>query len=113
MEKGSVDEIFYNPQNPYTVGLHQSVPKMVEADKKQRLVPIDGSPPDLMHPPRGARFHHDVLSCYGGMPYSIGTCCSAERISYIFMLATAQRCSRSSKLQQKRRDYWTVIPFYR
>lgn len=56
MEAGSVDEIFYDPQNPYTVGLHQSVPKMVDSDKKQRLIPIEGSPPDLMHPPQGCPF---------------------------------------------------------
>lgn len=56
MEKGTVDEIFYNPKNPYTVGLHQSVPKMADSASKQRLVPIDGSPPDLLHPPKGCPF---------------------------------------------------------
>lgn len=56
MEKGTVDEIFYDPQNPYTVGLHQSVPKASSSDDKQRLVPIEGSPPDLMHPPQGCPF---------------------------------------------------------
>lgn len=56
MESGTVDDIFYDPQNPYTVGLHQSVPKMVQSENKQRLVPIEGVPPDLMHPPRGCPF---------------------------------------------------------
>ncbi|MDF1567642.1 MAG: ABC transporter ATP-binding protein [Spirochaetaceae bacterium] len=56
MEKGTVDEIFYNPQNPYTVGLHQSVPKLTASGEKSRLVPIEGSPPDLMHPPKGCPF---------------------------------------------------------
>ena len=55
MEKGSVDDIFYNPQNPYTVGLHKSVPKM-NASQKDRLVPIEGSPPDLLAPPKGCPF---------------------------------------------------------
>jgi len=56
MEKGTVDEIFYDPQNPYTVGLHQSVPKMTESSQRSRLIPIEGQPPDLMHPPQGCPF---------------------------------------------------------
>lgn len=56
MEKGTEKDIFYNPQNPYTVGLHQSVPKAEKSGSKQRLVPIEGSPPDLMHPPKGCPF---------------------------------------------------------
>ncbi len=56
MEKGTVDEIFYNPQNPYTVGLHQSVPKMADSGSKKRLIPIKGSPPDLLNPPGGCPF---------------------------------------------------------
>lgn len=55
MEKGTVDEIFYSPQHPYTQGLHQSIPKDLTG-KKQRLVPIEGSPPDLMNPPTGCPF---------------------------------------------------------
>lgn len=55
MEKGTVDDIFYDPQNPYTVGLHKSVPKM-NASHKDRLIPIDGSPPDLLSPPAGCPF---------------------------------------------------------
>lgn len=55
MEKGSVNDIFYNPQHPYTKGLLQSIPKMNEKEKG-RLVPIPGSPPDLMHPPKGCPF---------------------------------------------------------
>ena len=56
MEKGTVEDIFYDPQNPYTVGLHQSVPKATDEGEKERLVPIEGSPPDLMHPPQGCPF---------------------------------------------------------
>jgi oligopeptide transport system ATP-binding protein len=55
METGTEQDIFYNPQNPYTVGLHQSIPKM-NVDEKERLVPIKGSPPDLLHPPKGCPF---------------------------------------------------------
>lgn len=55
MEKGTADEIFYNPKHPYTVGLHNSVPRM-DTMQKERLIPIQGSPPDLMHPPEGCPF---------------------------------------------------------
>ena len=55
MEKGTVDEIFYNPKNPYTIGLHKSIPKMNTKDN-ERLIPIEGSPPDLLSPPTGCPF---------------------------------------------------------
>lgn len=55
MEKGSVNDIFYNPQHPYTKGLHQSIPKDI-VGRKERLVPIAGSPPDLLSPPTGCPF---------------------------------------------------------
>jgi len=55
MEKGSVDEIFHSPQHPYTVGLMKSVPRM-DSKEKGRLIPIPGSPPDLMNPPVGCPF---------------------------------------------------------
>ncbi|QUH20069.1 ABC transporter ATP-binding protein [Alkaliphilus sp. B6464] len=55
MEEGTVDEIFYNPQHPYTKGLLESLPKM-EDGQKQKLIPIEGSPPDLSKPPMGCPF---------------------------------------------------------
>ena len=55
MEVGTEEDIFYRPKNPYTVGLHQSIPKM-NAEEKERLIPIEGSPPDLLHPPKGCPF---------------------------------------------------------
>jgi oligopeptide transport system ATP-binding protein len=71
MEKGNVDDIFYDPQNPYTVGLHKSVPKM-NASQKGRLIPIDGSPPDLLSPPAGCPFSprcsHAMEICLEDMP---------------------------------------------
>jgi len=56
MEKGSVDEIFYNPQHPYTKGLLKSIPRMDKKNLQGRLVPIAGSPPDLLNPPKGCPF---------------------------------------------------------
>lgn len=55
MEKGTVDEIFYEASHPYTNGLHSSIPHVVSGSR-DRLIPIEGSPPDLMKPPTGCPF---------------------------------------------------------
>ena len=55
MEKGTLDDIFYAPQHPYTRGLLKSIPRM-DTEEKERLKPIDGSPPDLLAPPTGCPF---------------------------------------------------------
>lgn len=54
MEKGTVNDIFYKPTHPYTIGLHDSIPKV--RGSKDRLVPIPGTPPDLLSPPAGCPF---------------------------------------------------------
>ncbi len=73
METGTEKDIFYNPQNPYTIGLHQSIPKPTEKEK-QRLIPITGTPPDLLHPPAGcpfaARCPHAMKICLEKRPPS-------------------------------------------
>ncbi|WP_428416963.1 ABC transporter ATP-binding protein [Phocicoccus schoeneichii] len=55
VEIGTVEDIFYNPQHPYTWGLLGSMPDLT-ADKSQKLRTIPGSPPDLTHPPAGDAF---------------------------------------------------------
>ena len=71
METGTERDIFYNPTHPYTVGLQESIPKM-NTEEKERLVPIQGSPPDLLHPPAGcpfsARCPHAMQICMEEMP---------------------------------------------
>ena len=52
MEYGTADEIFYHPRHPYTMGLLGSIPH-VDGGEKRRLIPIDGTPPDLINPPKG------------------------------------------------------------
>ncbi|MBN9652628.1 ABC transporter ATP-binding protein [Halobacillus sp. GSS1] len=54
IETGTRKEIFYTPQHPYTRGLLHSVPRMDQ--KGEKLVPIDGTPPDLFSPPEGCPF---------------------------------------------------------
>lgn len=55
MEKSDINSLYDNPQHPYTKGLLLSVPKNVRG-KKNRLIPIEGSPPDLLSPPEGCPF---------------------------------------------------------
>lgn len=55
IESGKVNEIFEEPKHPYTLGLLQSVPR-IEILETERLVPIEGAPPDLFSPPKGCPF---------------------------------------------------------
>jgi peptide/nickel transport system ATP-binding protein/oligopeptide transport system ATP-binding protein len=55
VEQGTLDEIFYDPQHPYTWGLLGSITR-VDRDRAQRLPAIPGNPPSLLAPPRGCHF---------------------------------------------------------
>jgi oligopeptide transport system ATP-binding protein len=54
VEIGTVDEVFYNPQHPYTWGLISSMPSLDSDDAE--LYAIPGTPPDLLNPPVGDAF---------------------------------------------------------
>ena len=62
VEYGTTDEIFYNPQHEYTKGLINSIPKLNQKEK-ERLVPIEGSPVDMLNPPAGCPFAPRCKSC--------------------------------------------------
>ena len=66
MEAGTAEDIFYRPAHPYTMGLLKSIPRL-DIDQKQRLIPIEGSPPDLVRPPEGCPF---AARC----PYAMKIC---------------------------------------
>ncbi|HEY8450906.1 MAG: ABC transporter ATP-binding protein [Micromonosporaceae bacterium] len=55
VESGTVDEIFYTPRMPYTIGLLGSLPRM-DAGREARLSPILGTPPSLVNLPPGCPF---------------------------------------------------------
>jgi oligopeptide/dipeptide ABC transporter ATP-binding protein len=55
VEHGTLDEIFYDPQHPYTWGLLGSIAR-VDRDRSQRLPAIPGMPPSLLRPPKGCHF---------------------------------------------------------
>lgn len=54
IEKGTVDDIFYDPRHPYTWGLLSAMPDL-DANE-ERLYSIPGSPPNLLHEPQGDAF---------------------------------------------------------
>jgi peptide/nickel transport system ATP-binding protein len=70
VEMGSVDDVFYQPRMPYTVGLLNSMPRM-DTDEKIRLTPIVGTPPSLQSLPPGCPFSPRC-------PLHIARCSEAE-----------------------------------
>ena len=62
VEQGPVDDIFYKPAHPYTMGLLRSMPR-VDAESYERLIPIEGSPVDMLNPPEGCPFAPRCESC--------------------------------------------------
>ena len=69
-ERGTADEIFYNPRHEYTKGLLRSIPRLDTRHRK--LIPIAGSPVDLTNMPRGCAFasrcDHAMKICLGELP---------------------------------------------
>ncbi len=55
VEFGPTEDIFENPLHPYTKGLLASAPNIAHPERSMQ--PIPGSPPDLISPPTGCRFH--------------------------------------------------------
>ena len=61
VEMAPAKEIFASPIHPYTQGLLSSFPSLT--GKKRKLTGIPGSPPDLIDPPRGCKFHPRCTVC--------------------------------------------------
>ena len=66
VEQGTTDEIFYDPQHPYTWGLLGSITR-VDRPRPDRLPSIPGLPPSLIRPPQGCHFRprcpHEHEAC--------------------------------------------------
>jgi oligopeptide transport system ATP-binding protein len=62
VEKGTVDDLFYDPRHPYTLGLLHSTPHI--AHRAARLDPIQGLPPSLENLPRGCSFNPRCSFCF-------------------------------------------------
>ncbi|HUN48112.1 MAG TPA: oligopeptide/dipeptide ABC transporter ATP-binding protein, partial [Stellaceae bacterium] len=70
VEIGTVDDIYYRPRMPYTVGLLGSLPRL-DKREQSRLTPIQGSPPSLVNLPPGCPF---TPRC----PISVDLCLEVE-----------------------------------
>ncbi|SER67598.1 ABC transporter ATP-binding protein [Natrinema salaciae] len=55
VERAPVEELYYDPKHPYTVGLLASIPRL--GDDSERLATVPGTAPSLVDPPTGCRFH--------------------------------------------------------
>jgi len=79
VEEGPVDDLFYSPHAPYTLGLLKSVPRV--SSKNERLKAIPGQPPSLINLPVGCPFaprceykqHSSEAGCNTTKPALIGT----------------------------------------
>ena len=73
MEEGTRREIFYKTSHPYTKGLLRSVPNPEKT--KERLIPIEGQPPNLLNPPKGCpyveRCPNAIKKCLENKPEKI------------------------------------------
>jgi peptide/nickel transport system ATP-binding protein len=69
-ERGPLETILETPEHPYTWGLFQSVPRL-DGSRPERLHPISGLPPSLIHVPSGCPFHPRC-------PYAFDVCPRVE-----------------------------------
>ncbi len=83
VEVGDTEEVFDNPKHPYTIGLLNSIPD-IDAEREERLKPIDGLMPDAMELPEGCSFNprcpHVMDRCRREKPpmYDLGDGHTAE-----------------------------------
>jgi oligopeptide transport system ATP-binding protein len=62
VEQGAVEDIFYRPVHPYTQGLLRSMPR-IDAEKNERLIPIEGTPINMLDPKAGCPFAPRCVRC--------------------------------------------------
>ncbi len=62
IEYGTADEIFYEPKHEYTKGLLESIPRL-DSKEHEKLVPIEGTPVDLLNQPKGCPFASRCKNC--------------------------------------------------
>ena len=62
VEYGTADDIFYRAKHQYTKGLIRSIPR-IDTKEHERLIPIEGTPVDLLNPPKGCPFAPRCEEC--------------------------------------------------
>jgi len=70
VEQGPTEDVFAHPEHPYTWSLLRSIPRL-DAEDREPLKPIDGSPPDMVRLPTGCKFHPRC-------PFAFDPCVSEE-----------------------------------
>ncbi len=88
-ERGSTNDVFYDPQNPYTRGLLQSMPRLDAIG--ERLVPIHGSPPSILNMPGGCAF---APRC----DFQVEACHTAPAQLELVSAGHESRCHRTGEL---------------
>ena len=105
VETGAVDDVFYHPRMPYTLGLLGSLPRL-DAVGRSPLTPIEGNPPSLTHLPAGCPF---TPRC----PLRVQACVESEpalaqmQASGVLHLAA---CHRSGEIEAKNLGSGDVFP---
>jgi oligopeptide transport system ATP-binding protein len=70
VEQAPIEVLFDQPQHPYSLGLMNAIPRPDLPDVAPK--PIDGAPPDMLHPPSGCPFHprcaYSELICVNDVP---------------------------------------------
>ena len=62
VEYGTTDDIFYRPRHQYTKGLIRSIPRL-DTTEHEKLVPVEGTPVDMLNPPAGCPFAPRCEEC--------------------------------------------------
>jgi oligopeptide transport system ATP-binding protein len=88
VEQGPVEQIFANPQHPYTWSLLRSMPR-IDSDRRDRLISIEGLPPDLIQPPPGCAFHprcpYRIEKCFEDEPPLLNVGARQEAACWVTM----------------------------
>ena len=99
VEEGPVDEVFYAPKHPYTLGLKNAMPKETHT-AGEKLQPIPGTPPDLFAPPPGCAFSlrcpHAMVLCHAHQPKELSN--GSHRVSCWLQHDFAKASLESSSL---------------
>ena len=100
-ERGTADAIFYRPAHEYTKGLLRSIPN-IDNDDKERLVPISGTPIDLLNMPKGCAFaprcERAMKVCLTQHPKEVWVGCDHKSACWMNVCDGAQRgCIRTDE----------------
>jgi peptide/nickel transport system ATP-binding protein len=105
VETGDVDDVFYRPRMPYTLGLLGSIPRL-DIGRRQRLTPVEGNPPSLVHLPSGCPF-------WPRCPLRIQKCVEIEPALLPIQgrdAAHRAACHRSDEIEQRQMTGTDIFP---